>query len=124
LNSIWEGSGNVNCLDVLRAIEREPESLDVFLAEVARAGDPRLTRAVSALQRELAVPEQAEAGARRLVERLALTLQASLLIRHGDPHAAEAFVESRLAGAGGRAYGTLPPGPDLARIVERHRPAV
>jgi putative acyl-CoA dehydrogenase len=122
LNSIWEGAGNVNCLDVLRAIRREPESLDAFLTEVAQGSDPRIARTVARLEPELRAVEHAEAGARRLVERLALALQGSLLLRHGDPHVAEAFLESRLAGAGGRAYGTLPSGLDLARIVERHRP--
>jgi putative acyl-CoA dehydrogenase len=120
VNSVWEGAGNVNCLDVLRAIDRSPESLDAFAAEVRLADDPRLERALAEVEAELARPD--EERARWTVERLALCLQASLLLRHGDPVAAEAFCSTRLAGGGGRAYGTLPAGLDLERIVERHRP--
>jgi putative acyl-CoA dehydrogenase len=114
----------VNCLDVLRAIDREPDCLEAFLAEAALASEPRLDRAVAALRRELDSGEDREARARRLVEGLALALQASLLVRHGDPEVAEAFLASRLDGMGGRAYGTLPSGPDLGHIVERHRPHI
>jgi putative acyl-CoA dehydrogenase len=124
VNSIWEGAGNVNCLEVLRAIDREPDCLEAFLAEAALASEPRLDRAVAALRRELDSGEDREARARRLVEGLALALQASLLVRHGDPEVAEAFLASRLDGMGGRAYGTLPSGPDLGHIVERHRPHI
>ena len=104
LLSIWEGSGNVIALDVLRAIEREPESLEAFLAELD--ADLRPT-----------VVDVDEAGARRLVESLALGLQGTLLRRHGDPAAAEAWFARD-----GVAYGTLPHGLDLAGIVDRHRP--
>ncbi len=124
VNSVWEGAGNVNCLDMLRAIVKEPESLDAFLAEIELASEPRLDRAVAALKDELADPADVELRARRLVERMALALQASLLVRHGDAEVAEAFCASRLAGEGGRAYGTLAPGLDFARIVERHRPRI
>ncbi|MGH3105353.1 MAG: acyl-CoA dehydrogenase family protein [Gaiellaceae bacterium] len=122
LNSIWEGAGNVNCLDVLRVIERTPEALDAVIAEVelAAGAEPRLDRALAAVKAELA--DRDEERARRLVERLALVLQGSLLVRHGDRAVADAFCASRLAGEGGRAYGTLPSGHDLAAIVERHRP--
>ena len=120
VNSVWEGAGNVNCLDVLRAIEHSPESLDAFLTEVQLADDERLEQALRELEAELATP--CEERARWIVERLALCLQASLLLRHGDPVAAEAFCATRLAGGGGRAFGTLPRGLDLERIVERHRP--
>jgi putative acyl-CoA dehydrogenase len=124
VNSVWEGSGNVNCLDVLRALEREPESLDALRAELelARGGDRRLDAALAELERELADESDAEARARRLVERLALALQGSLLVRHAPGEVADAFCATRLAGAGGRAYGTLPPGLDTAAIAERHRP--
>jgi putative acyl-CoA dehydrogenase len=124
LNSIWEGSGNVNCLDVLRAIDREPESLEAFRAELAlaRGGDRRLDTAVRELDAELADEDDAELRARRIVERLALCLQASLLVRHAPPEVAGAFCATRLAREGGRAYGTLPRGVDLHSIVERHRP--
>jgi putative acyl-CoA dehydrogenase len=124
LNSLWEGAGNVNCLDVLRTLGKMPESLEAFLAEVqlAEGADPRLDAAVDRLRDELTDPDEVEARARLLVERMALVLQGSLLVRHGDPTVADAFCASRLGGEGGRAYGTLPPGIDLAAIVERHRP--
>ena len=122
VNSVWEGSGNVNCLDVLRALGREPESREAFVAELerGRGADRHLDAALSGLGRELDAAD--EAGARRLVERLALALQASLLVRHAPAEVADAFCATRLGGEGGRAYGTLPPGVDAAAIVERHRP--
>ena len=124
VNSVWEGSGNVNCLDVLRALEREPESLGAFRDEVSLAsgGNRHLDAALEGLGTELDAVD--EAGARRLVERLALCLQGSLLVRHAPPEVADAFCATRLGGEGGRAYGTLPPGLDTASIVERHRPTV
>jgi putative acyl-CoA dehydrogenase len=124
LNSIWEGAGNVNSLDVLRAAGRSPESLEAVLDEVelARGADARLDAAVSELRAELADEAALETRARRIAERLALLLQSSLLLRHGDPAVAELFCATRLGGEGGRAYGTLPPGRDLAAIVDRHRP--
>jgi putative acyl-CoA dehydrogenase len=123
LNSIWEGSGNVNALDVLRAVEREPDALEAFLAEVELAAgtEPRLDATVARLKDELAEPAGLEGRARRLVELLALALQGSLLVRHGDPAVADAFCASRL-GDGGAVYGTLPPGLEPAAIVDRHRP--
>ncbi len=120
LNSIWEGAGNVNCLDVLRALAKAPESLEAYVAEVRLAEDPRLERALAEVLDELEHLE--ESRARYLVERLALALQASLLLRHGDPMVAEAFCATRLDGAGGRAFGTLPVGVELEAILERHRP--
>jgi putative acyl-CoA dehydrogenase len=126
LNSIWEGSGNVNALDVLRAMSREPDSVAAFFGEVeqAKRADQRLDAAVAELKRELSDPAEAEARARRVVERMALVLQASLLIRHGDPAVAAAFCASRLDGHAGHQFGTLAPGPELAGIVARHRPTV
>src|SRR5919106_501945 len=111
LNSIWEGSGNVNALDVLRALEREPEALDAFLAEVrlAAGADARFDAALARLEHELADPGDAELRARRLVERLAVALQGSLLLRYGDAAVADAFCSSRLEQPGGM-FGTLPPG--------------
>ena len=125
LNSIWEGSGNVNALDVLRAVEREPDALAAFVAEVelATGADRRLDVALEQLKNELGDTAEAELRARRLVERLALALQGSLLVRHGDPAVADAFCASRLGG-GGSVYGTLPHGLALRSIVERHRPAL
>jgi putative acyl-CoA dehydrogenase len=126
LNSIWEGAGNVNCLDVLRAMARRPAAVAALLDEVAmaRGGDARL----AAARRELAVaaadPAGLEGGARRLVERLALVLQGALLVRYGHPAAADAFCASRLAGDRGAAFGILPTGLDLGAIVERATPKV
>ncbi|HEY0558562.1 MAG TPA: acyl-CoA dehydrogenase family protein, partial [Thermoanaerobaculia bacterium] len=122
LNSIWEGSGNVQCLDVLRAIQKSPESLQALLSEIweARGGDHRLDIYVNELRTQLARTEDLELRARRLVERLALALQASLLVRHAPPEIADAFCASRLDGDGGRAFGTLPAGADFGAILERH----
>jgi putative acyl-CoA dehydrogenase len=124
LQSIWEGSGNVICLDVLRALHRTPEMLDAFMAECrgAAGAEPALDDWVDALERELRDPDERETRARRLVERLALALQASLLVRYGDPAVADAFCASRLADDRDLTFGTLPLGVDAAAIVERHRP--
>jgi putative acyl-CoA dehydrogenase len=124
LNGIWEGSGNVICLDVLRAMGREPESVEAFFDEIGLAGgaEPRLTRFVDALREDLTDFAAIEYRARGLVERLALALQASLLVRHGDAAVADAFCASRLAGEHGRAFGTLPPGVDCRRIIDRAQP--
>src|SRR5712691_11140664 len=123
LNSIWEGSGNVNALDVLRAMSREPETVDAFFAEVepARGADRRLDIAIDELKKELANTNDAEARARHIVERMAVALQASLLVRHGDPVVAEVFCGSRLTG-GGHHFGTLRPNPSLRGIIERSLP--
>ncbi|MGW0736049.1 acyl-CoA dehydrogenase family protein [Streptomyces sp. NPDC002851] len=124
LNSIWEGAGNVQALDVLRALTREPAALDAFLREVgqARGADHRLDGAIKDLLTELADLEGVEARARRLVERLALVLQGSLLVRFAPPEVADAFCASRLGGDWGTAFGTLPHSLDLASVVERARP--
>ena len=126
LNSIWEGSGNVNALDVLRAMEREPESVTAFIdeAEQGRGSDKRLDQSLDALHRELSNGVPDEGQARRLVEKMATALEASLLIRYGDPAVGDAFCASRLSSDGGRSFGTLPKGLDLNSIVERHRPAI
>ncbi|HEV3484077.1 MAG TPA: acyl-CoA dehydrogenase family protein, partial [Vicinamibacterales bacterium] len=122
LNSIWEGSGNVNCLDVLRALAKTPESLEAYFNEVELASDPRLKDLMGEIRGALGDTTEIEARARRIVERMAIGLQASLLLRYGDAAVADAFCETRVAGGGGRAYGTLPSGIDFRRIVERHRP--
>ncbi|MEU0374809.1 acyl-CoA dehydrogenase family protein [Streptomyces sp. NPDC006283] len=121
LNGIWEGSGNVNALDVLRALTREPDCLEAFRAEMeaAAGADARLDAAWRQLQGELVVTDDAALRARRLVERLALVLQGSLLVRHAPAAVADAFCASRLAGDRGLAFGTLPPGLDLAAIIDR-----
>ncbi|MDW8805758.1 acyl-CoA dehydrogenase family protein [Streptomyces scabiei] len=124
LNSVWEGAGNVQALDVLRALQREPGALDAYLREVgtARGADHRLDGAIKDLLTELADLEGVEARARRLVERLALVLQGALLVRYAPPAVADAFCASRLGGDRGSAFGTLPHTLDLASIVERARP--
>ena len=126
LNSLWEGPGNVNALDVLRAMSREPETVAAYFTEVglARGADARLDTAIAALQRDLADPADIETRARRVVERMALVLQGSLLVRSGSAAVADAFCASRLAGDWGAAFGTLPSGVDFAAIVERARPRV
>ena len=124
LNSIWEGSGNVNALDVLRALEREPASFAAFAGEVelAQGADARLDAAWQAVRREIADPTDAELRARRTVERMALVLQGALLVRHAPTQVADAFCASRLAGDSGLAFGTLPPGLDLGPLIERAQP--
>jgi putative acyl-CoA dehydrogenase len=124
LNSIWEGSGNIQALDVLRALRREPAALNAFLTEIGRAAgaDHRLDNAVKDLLTEFADLEGVEARARRLVERMALLLQGSLLVRYAPPPVADAFCASRLGGDWGGAFGTLPHTLDLATIVDRARP--
>jgi len=122
LNGLWEGSGNVICLDVLRAMGRSPESVELFFAEVERAHDARLARHVESLRAELTDFNEVEARARRIVERMATAIQASLLLRFGDPHVAEAYCSARLAGDSGRAFGTLPVGIDFGAIIERAAP--
>jgi putative acyl-CoA dehydrogenase len=110
LQSIWEGSGNVQCLDVLRALEREPDCVEAFLAELEQ---PYLREAEAALR------AADEAGARRLVECLAVALQGSLLVRHAPAPVADAF-----RARAGAAYGSLPAGLDLRSIIDRHLPIV
>jgi putative acyl-CoA dehydrogenase len=126
LNSIWEGSGNVICLDVLRAMTRGPEVVDAFLGELAlaRGAEPRLDAFVAGLGEELRDFESMEARARRVVERMAIALQGALLVRHGDPAVADAFCASRLAGDHGRAFGTLPAGVAFGRVIARAWPRV
>ncbi len=132
LNSIWEGSGNVAALDVLRAMVKEPEGLPAFIAEceLAAGADARLDahlyrvreQAVSSVCSEQA-PEDTQFVARRTVEDLALALQASLLVRHAPAPVADAFCAGRLGDDRGRVYGTLPPGVDSKAILERALPA-
>lgn len=124
LNGVWEGSGNVICLDVLRAVGREPKVLDVLFEEVAAAGgaDARLDAAAAALRDDLTDLQDLEQRARRLVERMALVLQGSLLVRHAPPAVADAFCATRLDADHGGAFGTLPRGVDVHAIIDRHRP--
>jgi putative acyl-CoA dehydrogenase len=126
LNGIWEGSGNVICLDVLRALAREPQALEAFLAELdtTAGADERLDTAIARVRTELGDIVGIEARARRVVEAMALAFQGSLLVRFGHPAVADAFLASRLDGSEGLALGTLPPGIDVGTIVERARPKV
>ncbi|MCX4999722.1 acyl-CoA dehydrogenase family protein [Streptomyces longwoodensis] len=123
LLSIWEGSGNVNALDVLRALGRDPATVDALFAELApaRGADARLDAAVTRLKDTLATATPS--GARRLVELMALTLQASLLVRHAPSAVADAFCATRLGGDWGHSFGTLPDGADVDAILERALPA-
>jgi putative acyl-CoA dehydrogenase len=125
LASIWEGSGNVMCLDVLRALARAPAALEAFLTELelAAGADERLDRFVIGLRAEFEDAADIETRARRVVERMALALQASLVVRHSPAAVADAFCASRLDRDSGREYGTLPAGADLDAIVTRHTPA-
>jgi putative acyl-CoA dehydrogenase len=124
LTSIWEGSGNVMSLDVLRALVRTPRSLDVFMHELeqARGADRRFDAHLDSLKDQFTDPTTLEERARRVVESLALALQGSLLVRYGDAAVADAFCAARLGGDAGLEYGTLPAGSDFTAIIERGRP--
>ena len=122
LNSIWEGSGNVICLDVLRALQKEPQARDALVAELrlGRGADRRLDVALDQAEAQLESPD--ESGARRLVESLALALQGSLLVRHSPQAVAGAFCATRTAGDHGYAFGSLPAGIETGAILERAWP--
>jgi putative acyl-CoA dehydrogenase len=125
LNSIWEGSGNIQCLDVMRALQREPQCGQVLLAELELAQhlDPDFDAELNSLRRVLeGTGEMAEVEARRWVEAFALSLQAGLLLRNGSPMA-EAFCTSRIAGDHGNAYGTMSRDFDFAQLMNRAWPA-
>ena len=123
LASIWEGSGNVMSLDVLRALTRSPRSLEVFFDELEQAhgADARLDASVRKLKDQFSDPATLEQRARRVVESMALCLQGSLLVRSAPPALADAFCASRLGGEGGMEYGTLPAGVDFEGIIARSR---
>jgi putative acyl-CoA dehydrogenase len=119
LNSIWEGSGNIMCLDVLRALAREPrarEALDASLA-IAKGRDARFDSFLARLAGELSSPQ--DSSARRLTQMIALAVQAAVLLTHGPAASAEAFLASRLALAPPAAFGTLPAGIDQMALIER-----
>ncbi|WP_396020960.1 acyl-CoA dehydrogenase family protein [Alcanivorax limicola] len=130
INAIWEGSGNVQALDMLRALAKTPAVLDTWFAEMATTtgASKRLDQAVHGLQQTFAglhkAPDQIEYRARQLVDQLSLTMQASLLVRAGNDAVAEAFIASRLGSQGDRNYGTLPTGLDIAAILERADPRI
>jgi putative acyl-CoA dehydrogenase len=121
LMGIWEGSGNVSALDTLRAMASRPECVDVLFDELAKTAghDPRLDTHVAALRPALADLETVQYRARKIAEDISLALQGSLLVRHGHPAVAEAFLATRMGGQWGGAFGTMPTGLDLAPILER-----
>ncbi len=125
LNSVWEGSGNVNALDVLRTLVKEPGAFDVFHAELSSAlgADARYDAFAGRLQGAFADPESLEVRARRVVEDMAVAWQASLLLKHAPHPVADAFCAARLGGDRGLNYGTLPATTDFGAIIDRALPA-
>jgi len=121
VNGIWEGSGNVISLDVLRSMAREPESVEAFFVELAdaAAAAPKLARVVEALKNELADHATLEVRARRVVEEMAVALQAALMVRHAPGAVADAFIATRLEGDWGTCFGTLPASVDCAALLRR-----
>ncbi|WP_067703594.1 acyl-CoA dehydrogenase family protein [Nocardia jejuensis] len=121
LMSIWEGSGNVAALDALRAMARQPESVEAFFDEIstARGANPHLDTAIDRIGKELTDLSDIEYRARRVVELMALTLQGTQLVRHGNTAVADAFCATRFGGDWGIAFGTLPTGIDTEAILER-----
>jgi len=124
VNGIWEGSGNIMCLDILRTLAREPQALAAMVDELraAEGGNARLDTYVAALEKDLNSDALEEGQARTLVERLALAWQAALLVQHAPTPTADAFCASRLDGAGGRTLGTLPGGAEKKAIATRAWP--
>jgi putative acyl-CoA dehydrogenase len=120
LNAIWEGSGNVIALDLVRVISSHPEAVDALEVDLepGLGADPRLDRAIQSSLAAARSPADAEYEARRLAEGLALAVAGALLARHGRPEAWEAFAASRLSADHGSLYGTLPVGLDIAAIIE------
>ena len=125
LNSVWEGSGNVNALDVLRTLTKEPGAFDGFWAELdaAAGADARYDAFVRGVRGTFSDAATLELRARRVVEDMAVAWQASLLLRHAPHPVADAFCAARLGGDRGLNYGTLPAGTDLEAIVDRALPA-
>ncbi|HLV18492.1 MAG TPA: acyl-CoA dehydrogenase family protein, partial [Pseudomonas sp.] len=122
VNSIWEGSGNVQCLDVLRALAKEPGVLDALFAELDEGhGDARLAAHVQRLKRDFLDREDIQYRARQLAEDVAVALQARLLLEAGNAAVSDAFIASRLEGCG-RVYGTLPRGVDVQALLARSAP--
>ncbi|MBF7730931.1 acyl-CoA dehydrogenase family protein [Pseudomonas sp. N040] len=123
VNSIWEGSGNVQCLDVLRALSKEPGVLDALFVELGDGhGDARLKAQINKLKAGFADTADIQYRARQLTEDVALALQAKLLLEAGNSTVSDAFLASRLGGEGGRVYGTLPRGVDAAALLARSTP--
>jgi putative acyl-CoA dehydrogenase len=124
VNSIWEGSGNIMCLDVLRALERTPNAIELLSAELRGGKDARVKHFAERLEKRVAARERNdESQARALVRELVLALQAVLLIKHAPASVADAFCASRLEDGSGSAFGLLRSGLDLRKIAERAMPA-
>ena len=124
INAIWEGSGNVQCLDILRAIEKQPKVLDAYFAELAKAqgANGHLDRFIHQLQRQMQDTQALQYRARQLADGMALALQGALLVQHAPAYVADAFCAGRLTDRSGLNTGTLPTGLDCAAIIERARP--
>jgi putative acyl-CoA dehydrogenase len=124
INAIWEGSGNIQALDVLRALAKTPDVLDAWLAELGKGlgTNATLDGAVDRLKAELDSAEEVEYRARDLIDQLALTMQASLLVQGGNTAVATAFIASRLRSRSDRSYGSLPRGLDIESIIARGDP--
>ncbi|WP_210544939.1 isovaleryl-CoA dehydrogenase [Rhodoferax sp. PAMC 29310] len=124
VNAIWEGSGNVECLDVLRALSKTPEVAEAFFAEVnqARGGNATLDQYVNALVKDFKEVQALEYRARDIVDRMALALQGALLVRHSPAFISDTFCNSRLTQMGHHNYGTLPRGINVAAIIDRTTP--
>jgi len=125
VNAIWEGSGNVQCLDVLRAMQKSPAAVDALFAELgkARGEDAALDAHVTALAHDLRDPAEAEYRARDVADRMAVALQAALLLQHAPHAVGDAYCRSRLAASGHHNFGALPRGVDCGAIIERAWPA-
>ena len=123
LNSIWEGSGNIMCLDVLRAMQREPATIPALMSELTlgRGANTALDAAINNLQNELNNPDDLEGRARMVTEMMALAWQGSLLVQHAPAAVSDAFCASRLGNRWSGAYGALPPGVDFDAIIQRAR---
>jgi putative acyl-CoA dehydrogenase len=123
LNGIWEGTGNMICLDVLRALNREPDTLAALIAELARARgvDHRLDAYLDELETELSDTDDWESRGRQITAMIATAVEAALLVRHSTAAVSDAFVASRLPGLPNRAFGSLPRGADMAVVIARSR---
>ena len=125
INAIWEGSGNVQCLDVLRAMQKDPDVLNAFMNELMKAANhfEAFDIYMAAIKHELSDTSELEYRARTVVEKLAVAWQASTLIQFGDKNVAEAYVKSRLTGYSGQYYGTLPTGLNIQALIRRSTPS-
>ncbi|MFV0318655.1 MAG: acyl-CoA dehydrogenase family protein [Microthrixaceae bacterium] len=126
VNGVWEGSGNVICLDALRAMVRAPESVEALMVELDLAAgvNPALDNAIARVRKELGDPEDIESRARSVVESMAVAVQGSLLVRNGPPEVADAFCATRLGDHASAVFGTLPTGIATKAIIDRNRPTV